>query len=121
MGLSDVELSRLRDAHAATLTATCAIWRKVKSTNAAGGPDDTWAEQIASVPCRVMPAPLQRVLDTSAGRETMTPYFRLTVPYDTDIQAEDRVVFDGDNYQVVALWDDHDLRTARRAIIAKVL
>ena len=121
MGLSDAELTRLRDAHSATLTATCSIWRKVKSTNAAGGPDDTWAQQSANVPCRVMPVQLQRVLETDAGRETMTLYFRLTVAYDTDIQAEDRVIFDGDAYRVVALWDDHDLRTARRAIIAKVV
>jgi SPP1 family predicted phage head-tail adaptor len=121
MALSAAELARLRDAHTATLTATCSIWRKVKATNDAGGPDDTWAQQIASVACRVMPSQLQRVLETDAGRETMSAYFRLTVPFDTDIQAEDRIVYDGDSYQVVALWDDHDLRTARRAVIAKVM
>ena len=121
MTLSDVEVARLRAAHTATLTATCAIWRKVKSTNDAGGPDDTWAEHIAIVACRVMPSQLQRVLETVAGRETMSAYYWLTVPYDTDIQAEDRVIFGGEAYQVVALWADHEPRTARRAVIAKVM
>jgi len=49
--------------------------------------------------------------------DTIVPF----ADYDTDLQAEDCVVYDGDNYRVVTLWDDHDLRTARRAIIAKVM
>jgi SPP1 family predicted phage head-tail adaptor len=102
------------------LTATCAIWRKVKATTNAGGADDTWVLQYANVPCRLMPELSRRVVEELAGREAMLTTYRLTVPYDTDLRADDRVVFDGDTYEVLALWDDHDLRTARRAWVGKV-
>jgi len=121
MPLSPNELQRMRDAHTATLTSTCSVWRKVQATNSTGGPNDTWQEQIASVPCRLMPEQSRRRLEVAAEREVLVTYFRLTVPYNTDIRADDRVIFGGETYQIAALWDSHDLRTARRAILSKVV
>ncbi|HLA42432.1 MAG TPA: phage head closure protein [Aggregatilineales bacterium] len=121
MSLTDHELQRLRDAHSEILTGSCSIWRKSKSTNAAGGADDTWQEHLSDVACLLMPERSRRMIEVQAEREIMTVYYRLTVPYDTDIQSDDRVDYEGDTYEIVALWDDHTLRTARRAIMAKVL
>ena len=118
--LNNTELQRLRDAHTATLNGTCIVRRKIKVTNAAGGAADTW-ETIATYPCRVAPERDRRLSEISAERELMTVYYRLTVPYDADLRADDEVMYDGTTYQVVALWDQHTFRTAKRAVLAKMM
>lgn len=118
--LNHTELQRLRAAHTATLTDSCTVRRKVKVTTAFGGAADTW-QVIATYACRVMPERDRRLAEVSAERELMTVYYRLTVPYDADLRADDEILCGGQPYQVVALWDTHTFRTARRAIIARIM
>jgi hypothetical protein len=67
-----------------------------------------------------MPEQSRRVIETLAEREAMLVYYRLTVPFDADLRADDKVILAGVSYQVVALWDQHTLRTARQAIVVQV-
>ena len=119
MPLSPAELARIRAAHTANLTGTCTVRRKIQAINAYGGASDTW-QTVGTFPCRVMPERDRRLSATLAERETMTVYYRLTVQHDADIRPDDEVLYDSVTYEIVALWDDHDLRTARRAVLAKV-
>lgn len=120
MAISEAELNRLRAAHRAMLTGSCTIQHKSKAANSMGGADDTWQSELFTTPCRLMPQQATRQGELVGEREVLTSYYRLTVPYDADLRPDDRVLFDGDTYQVIALWDDHNLRTARRALLAKV-
>lgn len=120
MAISEAELARLRAAHTSMLTASCTIQHKVNTTNSAGGAADTWQADLFPTPCRLMPERTTRQSEQVAQRDALTSYYRLTVAYDTDLRPDDRVEFDGHFYQVVALWDDHNWRTARRALVAKV-
>jgi len=114
------QLARLRAAHSAVLVESCTIWRKVKATNAAGGAADSW-EMVGQVACRLMPeSNLRRTQALAAERETLISYYRLTVPHDADLRPDDRVVYAGNTYEIIALWGDHAQRTARRAVVAKV-
>ncbi|MFP4323988.1 MAG: DUF6093 family protein [Anaerolineales bacterium] len=114
------DLSRLRAAHTASLTARCDIRRKTPATNDAGGPADTWSVVAAEVPCRLMPERSRRVIEAAGGRESGFNYYRLSLPWDADIRPDDEVHIEGRTYQVVSLWDAHTLRTARRAVLADV-
>lgn len=121
MPISAAELARLRAAHTAALRSVCNIRRKTtRSTTNAGGPNETWTTVVSNLPCRLMPENSRRMIENLVGkRESMTAFYRLTVPFDADLRPDDEVIFGGDTYQVMMLWDDHDLRTARRVMVAK--
>lgn len=115
------ELAALRTDILATLPDTCTIQRASITTNSAGHSAQTWAASSSGVACRIDPIPRTQGDNGMVGQqEKQRAWYRLTVPYDTDLQDGDRIIYSSDTYEVLQLHDDHSLRAVRRAVIAKI-
>ena len=118
--LTDTELQRLRDDVLAALPDSCTIQRLSVSSDEGGFPTETWAD-VVTVACRVDPfANRTRGGGSVAERDAQTDVFRLTLPWDADIQPHDRVVYGGQTFTLAQLHDGHSLSAVRRAIITRV-
>lgn len=118
--LSEAELSEIRDfVEANVLPSTCTI-QVPTETNTKGSVVTTYANTYTAIPCRIMPA-LRNARQYVVGEKTtVLAEYVGTFPFDQPILARYRVVRDGDTYEVLGVWDDHDFRTARRADLVKV-
>lgn len=118
--LTSDELAQLRTDLAALLPDTCIILSSTYTPDGVGGQTQTWGTAAASAACRVDPYQRQDSAGIVAEREAARTWYRLTVEYNAALAYDCRVVFDGDTYEVVQLYDDHSLRAVRRATIAKI-
>jgi len=75
---------------------------------------------VGVYPCSLRPETDVRAMQVFAEQEATLQYYRLRFAYDADIQSDDVVIIGGDEYKVVALWDDHSERMTRRATVGKV-
>jgi head-tail adaptor len=118
--LTDDELADLRSDILDTLPDTCTIQRSTNTADSYGFADDSWANSSTGVRCRLDPDH-RRNSENTAGEKESTRVFRiLTVQYDADLRAGDRVVVGSNTYEVVELDDDHSLRAVRRARVARL-
>lgn len=117
MPLSAAQLSKMQQAHSATLTGQCDILRRSASITDAGGTQDTWSVVAEDVPCRLMPERDRRLLEIIGAGEASIMYYRLTVPFDTDLRSHDRISYGAKTYRVTAIWGEHSLKTAIRATV----
>lgn len=116
--LTASRLARLREATTRTLPNTCTIERPLRLYDGAGGWIEQWSV-VATVPCRLDPIEHRSARIQRGAGEVIAPIYRLSVPWDTPIQAGDRAVVGGTAYRVQTLTTDHDWRVARRAIVMK--
>ncbi len=118
--LSDAELTEMREfVEANVLPSTCTI-QVPTETNTKGSVATTYANTYTSVPCRIMPARNEGREYVTGEKVTRRATYVLTLPFDQAIDATYRVIVDGDTYEVLGVWDDHNFRTARRADVVKV-
>lgn len=118
--LSDAELTEIREfVEANVLPSTCTI-QVPTETNTKGSVATTYANTYTSVPCRIMPARNEGREYVTGEKVTRRATYVLTLPFDQAIDATYRVIVDGDTYEVLGVWDDHNFRTARRADVVKV-
>ncbi len=101
--LSGDQLNYIRTAHEENLPQTCTIRRYTTADDADGLPADTWADQYTQVPCRR--GSFRNMQRESVLPERMTEYSQwpLYLPYDQDILLRDRVVLEGDTYEVTGV------------------
>lgn len=118
--LTSRELAQARNDALETLTDTCVIERPAEITDAYGHTAKTWATAASGAACRL--DPFQRTDPTGqiAMQEIGRAWYRLTLAWDADLRDGDRIVHNGDTYEVTQLHDDHSARVVRRAIVAKV-
>lgn len=109
-------LQQMRDAQIRLLDGECTVWRNTPAISAAGGQVENWS-QVGTYPCRLMPERDRRLQQVIGEKDTLEVYYRLTLPYNADLRAGDRVTLDGNTYLVVALWDRHTYKTALRAVV----
>lgn len=119
--LTSAELSEIRDfVEANALPSTCTIQTPTE-TNTKGSVQTTFANTYTNVACRIMPATARSSRQYVTGEKiTRMADYKGTFPYDQAILPGYRVIFGGDTYEVLGVWDDHDFRTARRADLVKV-
>lgn len=93
-------LAAMRTAISELLPDTCSILSLTSVSDGAGGQTETWGTASSGVSCR---------LDVTLTRELLTggaiqPYIKtmLSVPYDTTITENNRVVHNSVTYAVVA-------------------
>jgi len=119
-GLTDQELVALRVIADDWFPDTCTIQTRTESVDALGGSSLSWSDTYEDVDCRLAPLGMQRAEQVFnfalEGRST----WMLSVAYDQAITIEDRITFDSDTYEVLAVEDDHSYRTIRRALLARV-
>lgn len=120
IGLSAAELAQMRADVALMLPDTCSIYRNDGTVSSTGADTDSFT-LIATVNCRLDPVQSRAMQARELiGREVLVSDRVLTVAYNADIQANFRVTINSENYEIVALLDDHSWRVSRRAYLAKV-
>lgn len=104
--LKNAMLARMRLTAEKFLSDVCVIERPYKRTGQYMNPNTMWVQIGLLVKCRmILPG---QALNTSGvrqtgGQETLTDMYRLALPKDTDIQADDQVTHNETIYSVVRL------------------
>lgn len=117
--LTDAELAQLRSDIGELLPDTCQIQRVTTTTDAHGNWGEAWST-VGTVACRLDPFFRMASPNPVAAQEKMRNSYRLTVAWDADLRDGDRVLVDGDVYELVELHDDHSLRAARWGMVTKL-
>jgi hypothetical protein len=101
MGLTDAELTIMRDTIALLMPDTCIIYSVTNTPDGEGGVTEARSTEYAEIPCR---------LDVVQGREqvaggAMQPYtsYMLSVAYDTDLLPSYIVEHDDVEYAVKSI------------------
>lgn len=118
--LSTQELAQLRTAAENYLSDTCTIRKVTRSDDGQGGFTETWSDRASGVACRLASVRSQR--SERPEGEQLAAYSRwvLTIPHDQAIEESDRVVHDGETYEVAHLEDTHSNRTAKRVWLRRL-
>lgn len=116
--LTAAELAEMRSVQDEAMAASCVISRKTLVSDGMGGFTETWAAS-GTVSCRVWPATESGAESLIADRITESDAWVITVPYNTDITAKDRVVADGRTFEVISAIA-HTWETARRVVAVEV-
>jgi head-tail adaptor len=118
MALTDSELTAMRDAIGQLLPQSCNILSVTLTPDGQGGNTETWGTASASVDCR---------LDVISGTEQVTggglqPYTKvmLSLPYDTDIDTDNRVELGSNTYAVLTANIDQAWIAVRRCELEKL-
>lgn len=118
--LSDAQLAKMRSDVARMLPGT-AIIQAFVATTTNGRTTETWtAVSGGTVSCRCDPMNQRSQIETAGGAEGFKVEWQLTLPYNAPIVVGNRVVYDGDVYQVRQLSENHSWQVSTRAIIARV-
>jgi head-tail adaptor len=106
--LSAAELAAMRSTAGDALPGTAVLHRSTQSTDALGGRTDLWAA-YGTVTCRVSPSTSMSDGEEIYGGEwhNAMPYI-ITLPYGTDVTSSDRVVANGQTFEVLAEDTDRD-------------
>ena len=111
-------LAAMRDAIAELLPDTAMILSVTNTPDGMGGQTQTWGTATASVAFR---------LDMQTGSEMVSggalePFtkYKGSLPYDTTVNATDRIVHNGNTYAVTGINNDQSWIAVRRVDLEKV-
>lgn len=95
------ELDAMRRAVAELMPDTCTILTAIRTSDGQGGYTEAWGTAVADVPCRLDVG--RRENREFVSGDVLAPYswWQLTLPYDTEITAGQRVSVAGDEYEVI--------------------
>lgn len=117
--LSDWELEGMRDElEAVSLPDTCDILTVSYTSNSRGGMVETLGTSDTGVACRVDPY-RQGFEIVMAGAVQPFNRWTLTVPYDTTLTTANRISYDGNTYNVLAV-DAGSWNLNKRAVLEKI-
>lgn len=105
------ELAAIRAEVGKVLPGTCVISRLNEAPDGQGGMRQSWAA-VGTVTCRL--AANSGQTRAVAGQANAVGAYTLTVPYDTNIQYDDRATIDGVIYRVAFVNDAADWKAAIR-------
>lgn len=119
LGLNSKQLSHMRAAAEALMPDTCQLQTVTRTADGAGGWTESWSVS-ATVACRVDAMISRNRSEAQAAREAKIVYYTLTVPWDTTLELDMRVVHGGVTYEVVEAHGDDSWPVTRRARLAVV-
>lgn len=90
----------MRAASDAALPGTAVLHRNTLSSDGMGGQSSSWAA-YGTVACRVAPGGAGGGERIAGGEFQGVAPFVITVPYNTDLTHNDRVVYGGSTYEVL--------------------
>jgi SPP1 family predicted phage head-tail adaptor len=121
--LTAAELSEIRSAVNELMPDTCTLLTRTNASDGEGGFTETWGTASANVPCR-LDSKLGMI--ESKGNERLAAgeiqYFHtyvLTLPYNTTITEQYRVLLDGQYYQVKSVDFDKSWIASVRAFVER--
>ena len=116
--ISAADLAQMRDDIEELMPDTCTIQSVTLASDGQGSMTETWGTALASVACR---------LDFIRGNETLTSgavqpntTAMLSLPYDTAITTEHRVVHDSVTYNVTSVNKGQSWNIVKRAVLEVV-
>ena len=119
-GLSAEELRQMRDDIEDLMPDTCSILSVAYTSDGQGGLAETWGTATGgtAVSCRI---------DFASGKEALAsvaiqPFTRamLSVPYDTNLTTDNRVVWGSYTFNVVSVNLGQSWNVVRRAVLEQV-
>lgn len=114
------ELAQMRLHAEELLPSTCTIAVRTTSADGMGGVTESWTN-TTGVPCRLDAITALGMRSVATGDKfTIHDAWTLFVHWDRAIAVGNRVVFDGDTYEVLGVEDDHDWRLLRQATLQRV-
>ena len=121
--LTTAELAEIRSAINELMPDTCTLLTRTNTSDGEGGFTEAWGTASANVPCRLDSK--LGVIETK-GQERLTAgavnYFHtyvLTLPYNTTITEQYRVLMDGEYYQVKSVDYDKSWIASVRAFVER--
>jgi len=120
MVLSDVQLANMRAAVLARLPDSVEIQANTLTSDGAGGWSDGWATVAdGAVSARVDPVSLRDGVAVEVGQERINDMRQLTVPYDAPLEAGERVLYNGEAWEIMSRDDNHSWNVSRPAVIRR--
>ena len=112
MILTPSDLSAMQSTLGTSLPGTVVIQRSTQSSDGMGGVSDAWAN-VGTVSARVSPSGVG--LDDLVGGEftNVTPWV-VTLPAGTSVTDRDRIAYDGQTFEVVAVDSPRSYATCVR-------
>lgn len=108
--LTAAELSAMRDVEESVLSSTAVIER---FTTSGWPPSETWAA-VGTIACDLWPISRSNREMVTGGQPIQRGDWYITIPYDTDITAKDRITIAGKTFEVVFVPNDRSWDTALR-------
>ena len=113
------QLAMIRRETAKFLKDTCTLKRPVDARDEIGGSGNEFAT-VTTLACRILPLN-DKGRDFQVGEgEQGRSYFRLIVPYDSDVRDGDQIEFGSDTYEVQQIEEVHTDNTDVRARLMRL-
>lgn len=93
--LSAAELAQLRDDFEALMPDTCVIWRDTITAGPFSAGGSATASAAGTTICRVRPGFYPPFEGAASGQPQAPTNWIVTVPHDTDVRSDDRIVYQG--------------------------
>jgi head-tail adaptor len=116
--LTDSDLAAMRATQARALPETATIRRATTSRTATGGTSESW-DDAGSASCRLSSRGVPREY-LEAGAVSGAHYWMVTMPYDTAVTREDRLIVGGRTLEIVGFASGGEWATALRAVCVEV-
>ncbi len=110
--LTSRELADLRSDILDLLPDTCQIQTPIE-VNTGGYVEPGWGTAVASVACRFDPD-TPKYGEIIADKESHITRYIVTLPYNTPVEDGQRLVFSGNNYEILQIHDAHSDNATRR-------
>lgn len=113
--LTAAELSAMREVEESVMSSTGIIKRRTLASDGMGGYTETWAA-VGTVDCDVWQINQRGNREPVTGGQVVSKSdWFITVPYNTDLTAKDRVEVDGRTFEITFVPNDSSWLTALRA------
>lgn len=112
---TDVDLTFMRETQELALPGTAVIQGTVSVSDGQGGYYESYAG-VGTVPARLYPQTTRSYSEGTGGAQIIseTMWF-ITMPWDTVVDARNRISMEGRTWEVVSVNNDENWRTAIRA------
>lgn len=114
------DLSFMRDTQELAMPGTAVIQGTVSVTDGQGGYYESYAG-VGTVPARLYPRTSRSYSENVAGGQiiSLTTWF-ITMPWDTVVDARNRISMEGRTWEIVSVNNDENWRTAIRAEVVSL-
>lgn len=111
---SDEDLSFMRETQTDALPGTAVIQGTVSTSDGQGGYYEGWSA-LGTVPARLYPVNRRAYAEGIGGAQLISETtWHITMPWDTVVDARNRVLMEGRTWEIVSVNNDENWRTAIR-------
>jgi len=110
-------MAKIRDRAEALLPGTCNIQTGTVTLDSIGGSTITFGSVAAGVPCKLSARTHNQGLE--GGKFSVFTEWTFHLPHDQPVSVGQRIVYGGDNYEIVGVEDDHDWRVFRNVTVER--